>query len=173
MTTKVELQEQALQQEVPIFHPTVGDAEPKELTKTELEVAIAAKVEQLQAETVEAEKAREPIPAEPEPEPAADKPDDVRMAGPGGQARQPRKRRATVADPSAEMLKAYGLRKPTDKDRALAKKHSYPIAVPAGRAYTTVASFNCSLGGGVRPMNSVVILTDEQADHKSEFVTPV
>lgn len=60
-----------------------------------------------------------------------------------------------------------------DADRALSKKHGYPINVPDGKAYRTKISFNCALGGGLRLAETVVILTALNARHKKDWITPV
>ncbi len=164
---KVDLQEQALHLEVPIYHPANEEGTQKELTVLELKDALAAKQAKIEEERAErdkaAAKAREPLPEadEDELDPAdpADAPPPVASS--------------PVNDPHPERLQMYGLGRPSDADRELAKKHGYPIAVPGGKPYKTCVSFNCSLGGGLRPMGSVVILTDAQAVHKADYIKPV
>ena len=167
---KTELQEKALQLEVSIYYPEDHEKEGKELTKDDLERDVNAKVDLLQVEHAQREtdkqKARESI--------AADDGDDDGDQDGNDEAPPKAKRRTktVVVDPKASILKAMGL-KVSDKDRTLARKHGYPVAVPGGKAYRTKFSFNCALGGGLRPMGSIVILTDANAEHKADSITPV
>lgn len=174
--TKPELQEEALQLEVSIYYPDGHEKEGKELTVEDLKTAIADKKAQLEAEhqerQAEADAAREGGNDEDNDDEDNDD-EEEQEAKPDPKPRKARGKKAQVADPPAERLKLMGCGKPSDKDRSLAAKHGYPVAVPGGKPYRTDVSFNCSLGGGLRPAGSVVILTDEQAEHKKDFITPV
>lgn len=171
MATKTELQEEALLLEVNIHHPAPDeDGVMKELTKAELTVAIedarAAALAQHEADEVAKEQARQPLPPEEAPPVAA----ATETKSRGGGRKLPKV--APVSDPTPELLAKLGTTV-TKSDRALARKHGYPIAVPGGSAFTTAVSFNCIYGGGLRPMNSVVIVDEVEAHHKAEYLTAV
>lgn len=179
--TKADLQEEALQLEVSIYYPDGHEKEGKEMTVEDLKAVVAERKAALEAEhqqrQADAAAARDGADEEADEEDGTDEEEedeeeDEPAPAPKA-ARKSRKKAAPVVDPPAERLKLMGCRKPGDKDRALAAKHGYPVAVPGGKAYRTSVSFNCSLGGGLRPAGSVVILTDEQAQHKKDFLTPV
>lgn len=163
MATKAELQEQALQLEVDIYSG-VGD-DSKELTKAQLTEAIEAKLAANAdaALAAEAEKgsARQSAAVADKAESDAQSVTDVAA------------RSETTVDAAPELLEKMGLSAPSKADRALAKKHGYPVAVPGGKAYRTSVSFQCVMGGGFRTMGSIVILTDAHAKNKMQFLTAV
>lgn len=167
MASKTSLQEQILQLDGSIYYPEGHEKEGKELIKADLVDAIdqlrTAALDAHKAEQAEAEQARQPVEEE-DADSSADKPDPEPASEPVAAA--------PVVDPPKESSKKPG-RGVTAKDRALAKKHGYPVAIPGGKAFTTSSSFNCAFGGGLRPMGSVVILTAEHAAHKADYLTPV
>lgn len=182
---KPELQELALSQDVAIYHPEGHEKEGKELTVPELKEAVEAKVAELETahadDQAEADAARESVADEPTDEPTDDEPEEtpkekaVREANEAMHAdakktRTRRARRAAAADPEAGILAKMGV-KVSQGDRTMAAKHGYPVAVPGGKPYVTRAGFNCSFGGGYRHIDTIVLLTDAEAAHKSEFIT--
>ena len=168
MASKTSLQEQILQLDGSIYYPEGHEKEGKELIKADLVDAIdqlrTAALDAHKAEQAEAEQARQPT-EEDDADSGADKPDQTPSPEPEPVAAAP------VVDPPKSSKKPG--RGVTTKDRALAKKHGYPVAIPGGKAFTTSSSFNCAFGGGLRPMGSVVILTAEHAAHKADYLTPV
>lgn len=163
MATKTQLQEQILQLDGSIYYPEGHTKEGKELTKADLvdaiDLARTAALDAHQIEQDEADKAREPIEGdEPDPEPES--------------TPEPAPAPTPAPAPAPASRKKKGLAA-TSSDRALAKKHGYPVVIPGGKAFTTSASFNCAFGGGLRPIGSVVILNAAHAAHKAEFLTPV
>jgi len=160
--TKLELQEEALQLGVDIY----GDADSNdELTKADLKsaiaVALAENAAQAEADKAEADSARASA-AE------ADKAEVAAQAAKDDAVKSP-----TTVDAAPELLKKMGLPGSSKADRELAIKHGYPVAIPGGKAYRTRISFHCAMGGGERPMGSVVILTDAHAANKLEYLKAV
>ncbi len=174
MTTKPELQEQALQLEISIYYPEGHEKAGKELNKEELTEAVAtartAALAAHEAEEVAKEEARQPLPEEPEEPEADDEP--VAPVKASKSRKGGRKLEATplVRDPPAPILLKNGVTV-CDADRKMAKKHGYPVAIPGGRPYKTAVSINCIFGGGLRPLGSTVILDDVEADRKADYLT--
>lgn len=162
--TKPVLQEEALQLEVSIYYPEGHEKEGKELLKDDLVEAIANKKAEVATKHEADEKAKQAARDADKPGENPPEPKPVPMS---------KRQSGSVRDADPSLVAAHGLNPVTDKDRALAKKHGYPIAIPGGKPYRTSVSFNCSMGGGLREMGSVVILTAYQAEHKAEFITPV
>lgn len=172
MASKTSLQEQILQLDGSIYYPEGHEKEGKELIKADLVDAIdqlrTAALDAHKAEQAEAEQARQPT--EEESESPIDPPHPAEAEGLPEPAPEPVAAAPMVDPPKSSKKPGRGV---TAKDRALAKKHGYPVAIPGGKAFTTSSSFNCAFGGGLRPMGSVVILTAAHAAHKADYLTPV
>lgn len=172
MASKTSLQEQILQLDGSIYYPEGHEKEGKELIKADLVDAIdqlrTAALDAHKVEQAEADQARQPVEEE-DADSSVDEPKSE--AAPEPSPAPESVAAAPVVDPPKSSKKPG--RGVTTKDRALAKKHGYPVAIPGGKAFTTSSSFNCAFGGGLRPMGSVVILTAEHAAHKADYLTPV
>lgn len=74
---------------------------------------------------------------------------------------------------TVEMKSTSDLGTPNKADKALAKKHGYPVVIPGAKAYRTKLSFHCAYGGKFRQMGSIVLLTDAHAANKKEYLTAI
>lgn len=164
----------------------INDAEgkplPEDVLRAKVTVAEAEAEEGLSPEQREHAKAKanEALVAARAREQAASSleaiPDNIQPQQFTSNAASPRLRRTPKLEPSPvnpDRAKLSGLPEATDEDLALARHFGYPVIVPGGKAYVTDVSFRCALGGGERPMGSVVILTDAHARNKMQHLTPV
>lgn len=163
------LQEEALQLGVNIYCGTKADGSVKELSVSALKKAIEARKDELQAdheyEQTEAEKAIESAKEAQRLE--AKRKDELRNLV------DKQSRSEVVSAPPPDLVEKLGLPKPSKSDFALAKKYGYPVAIPEGKAFRIKISMNCIFGGGLRPAESVMLLTPAEAQHKRDYLQPV
>ena len=168
------LQEQALQMEVDIYievPPTTEGEDPIARARTidELQESITAKI----AENIQVAKAQKD---EDEEYRQSAVEADKRIAA-AAEASIPKAPPEVVVgaaiEPPAYMLKRFGLKKPSKMDRALAKRHAFPMAIPGGKAYRAKMQLSLAMPKQLFPAGRVVILIPQEALHLKQWLIAV
>lgn len=154
------LQEEALQHEIDI-----NDEDGNPLSAEALRARLVEHEEAAQ----EAAEGADEVP----PESESTAPPAGRKGGPGPRPRGAKGSKARAASPNPDTLHRLKLPSPSSADFQLADRYDYPVAVPGGKPYRIAISINCLLGGGERPIGSVMLMTDDFASNKHEHLTPV